>query len=88
MLRLFPPFPPKFNVGRISGGVPKGKKLCHEAHGPRSVINIEIGGAGVSVDVHRTLVDVTVLRLYLKGVAKFLLSTEGHADFTFTEVEI
>ena len=42
-------------------GLPKGKKHCHEAHGPRSAINIEIGGAGVRVDVHLTFAGVTVL---------------------------
>ena len=82
-----PPSPPISMLKGSQEGLPKGKKHCHEAHGPRSAINIEIGGAGVRVDVHLTFAHVTVLRLYLEVVAKFIPSTDVVADFTCTEVE-
>ena len=49
---------------------------------------LKLGGAGVGVDVHRTCSDVMVLRLCLGVVAKFLPSTDGVAEFAFTEVEV
>ena len=65
------------------GGVLNGKNLCHETYGQRIAINIELGGAGGSVDVHLTSVDDKVVRLYSMAVAKFLPSTEGCAYFNF-----
>ena len=67
----------------LPGVVPKGKNLCHDTHDPEHAINIVLGGKGGGTAVHLTLVDVVVMKDYLKVVAKFFPSTDGHAHFSY-----
>ena len=63
-------------------------KLRHERERTISQRNVEIGGAGVRVDVHCAFAYVMLLWLCLEVVAKFLPSTDGVAVFTFASVQL